>query len=75
MSTADPTESRLIELEIRYSHLDRLVEELNRVVFEQGKAIDGLRAELLRMRSRLDDAPEGGRDRTTLLVDEKPPHY
>ncbi|WP_394841451.1 SlyX family protein [Pendulispora brunnea] len=73
--SADPTEARLIELEIRYSHLERLVEQLNRVVFEQGKTIEGLRAELLRMRNRLDDAPEAIRDRTTHLVDEKPPHY
>ena len=67
MST-DPFESRLIELEVRYSHLERLVDELNRVVFEQGKVISGLRAELLRMRSRLDEGNEA-------IKDERPPHY
>jgi len=71
----DPKELRLIELEIRYSHLERLVEELNRVVFEQSKTIEGLRAELLRMRHRLDDGPDATTDRANLLVDEKPPHY
>ena len=62
-------ESRLTELEIRYSHLERLVDALNQVVFEQGRTIDGLRLELLRMRSQMLD--EGG----LAVKDEKPPHY
>ncbi|WP_394827618.1 SlyX family protein [Pendulispora albinea] len=61
-------ESRLTELEIRYSHLERLVDELNRVVFEQGKTIDLLRLELLRLRSLLEESGEA-------IKDEKPPHY
>lgn len=69
--TPDATDSRLIELEIRYSHLERLVEDLSRVVFEQGKTIDLLRVELLRMRSRMLD--EGAE--TNAGQHEKPPHY
>ncbi|HWL84667.1 MAG TPA: SlyX family protein [Polyangiaceae bacterium] len=59
----------MTELEIRYSHLERLVDELNRVVFEQGKSIDALRAELLRMRTHMEQSDEGP------PKDEKPPHY
>lgn len=67
-SPEPPSESRLVELEIRYAHLERLVDDLSQVVFEQGKTIDALRAELLRFRQRLDEPSDPIRD-------EKPPHY
>lgn len=68
MSDEKKLEARLIELEIRYSHLERLTAELSQVVFEQGKTLDRLRGELLRMRNRMDDGEEA-------VTDEKPPHY
>jgi SlyX protein len=64
----DPMETRVVDLEIRYTHLERLVDELNRVVFQQSKEIDALRAELLRLRQRFDEP--GGE-----IPDERPPHY
>lgn len=59
-------ESRLVDLEIRYSHLERQLAELNHVVFEQQKLIDGLVLQLRAIKGRLEneDKPH-----------EKPPHY
>lgn len=59
-------ESRLTDLEVRYSHLERQLDELNQVVFEQQKLIDGLLRQVRSLRTRLegDEHP-----------DEKPPHY
>lgn len=61
-------EKRLIDLEIRYTHLERQVADLSEVVFEQRRAIESLKRELLNLRRQLpteDDVPPH----------EKPPHY
>jgi SlyX protein len=59
---------RIQELEIRYMHQQRMLEELNQVVIEQGRAIDRLVGELSELRAMQpdDDAPP---------TDEPPPHY
>ena len=62
------TEQRFVELELRYAYLERLVNELSDVVFEQGKTIDALRAELRRLRQHMDEPSDP-------IGNEKPPHY
>lgn len=62
-------EARLTDLEIRYTHQARLVEELDGVVVEQQRLIDRLVAEVARLRERLDAAADEGPG------DEPPPHY
>jgi uncharacterized coiled-coil protein SlyX len=61
-------EQRLVDLEIRYTHLERQLDELRQVVFEQRKLLDRLVKDLAVLRSRIaasaEDAP-----------DEPPPHY
>lgn len=63
------SEERLIDLEVKYAHLERTVAELNDVLYRQQKEVDALQ-ETVR---RLQDKSEPG------LVDaatqEKPPHY
>lgn len=61
-------ESRLVELEVRYTHLAREVSELSQVVFEQQKAIDQLKKELAETRREVfaDGQP---------IRNEPPPHY
>ncbi len=71
MSQHATADARLTELEIRYAHLERLVDELNQVVFSQTKTLDALRAELLRMRNAMDRHDEG----QGAPKDETPPHY
>jgi SlyX protein len=61
-------ESRLVTLEVRYTHLERQVEELSQVVFAQQKALDRLIKELAMLRASAAGV-ENGRG------NERPPHY
>ena len=72
MSTPDPLEQRLIDLQIRFSYADDLLDTLNAQVARQQDLIDRLRAEVAELRRRREDEP-GGAFRS--LRDELPPHY
>lgn len=64
----DDVERRVIELEIKLTHQDRLLEELNEVVIEQRATIDKLQKRtdaLERALFALQDDP----------ANERPPHY
>jgi uncharacterized coiled-coil protein SlyX len=61
-------ESRLVALEVRYTHLERQVEELSQVVFFQQKVIDRLTQEVAAWRSRASGVEDGPGL-------ERPPHY
>lgn len=61
-------ETRLVDLEVRYTHLERQVAELNQVVFEQQKAIDALQRQLIAVNARVDQ--QGGP-----TPNDRPPHY
>jgi uncharacterized coiled-coil protein SlyX len=58
-------ESRLVDLETRYTHLERQVADLSEVVFEQQKIIEVLRRQLAELRDR------GGE----VTSNDPPPHY
>ncbi|MCY1030088.1 SlyX family protein [Corallococcus sp. BB11-1] len=62
---------RLVELEIRYTQQQELLQELSDVLYQQGRVIDTLRVELDRLKLKLEAEPG--------LVDarqqERPPHY
>ena len=62
-------EERLIEIEIKLSHQEDLVETLNQLVYRQQKKIDELDA----MYSALARHVNNARDNEA--GDEKPPHY
>lgn len=61
-------DDRLVDLEIRYTHLQRQLDELNGVVFEQQKMIVALTAQVKELRAGLGDLGER-------QPNEKPPHY
>jgi uncharacterized coiled-coil protein SlyX len=61
-------EERLVELEIRYTHVERQVEELSQIVAAQQRTLDELVKHVGTLRARL--AALG--DPTT---NERPPHY
>ncbi len=63
----DDTE-RLVALEERYAHAEKLLADLDGVLYEQQRAIDRLQARVRRLEQQLGELlPE--------LVQEKPPHY
>ena len=70
---ADDREVRLVELESRLAHHERMAEELSAVVAEQGRTIEVLSRQLQRLTERLLDA-EAGWQRSP-QDDKPPPHY
>ena len=72
MSEAE-TASRIVALEVRVAHQDRVIEDLNALVTEQWKQIDALAKQVERMADRLrrveDNAPAAD------APDPPPPHY
>ncbi|WP_316976328.1 SlyX family protein [Shumkonia mesophila] len=68
----DPVESRLIDLEIRLAHHERLAEDLSSVMAEQGQVIDRLALQVRRLAERLGDLEAGWRPPQD---DKPPPHY
>ncbi|MEA1676393.1 SlyX family protein [Nitrospirillum sp. BR 11163] len=69
----DSVEQRLIDLEMRITHHERMAEELSQVVADQGQMIDMLTARVRRLLARLQEAEAGWRPSPQ---DEKPPpHY
>ncbi len=59
---------RLTEIEIRYTHLERHMEELSSVLFGQQKTIAALEQRVRDLETR---SPEAGE----AIAQEKPPHY
>ncbi|AEI63854.1 SlyX family protein [Corallococcus macrosporus] len=64
-------EKRIAELEIRYMHQQELLQELSGVLYEQQKVIDQLRAEVERLKQKLEAEP----GLVDARQDERPPHY
>ncbi len=65
-------EPRLIDLEIKASFQEDLLEELNQTVFRQQQQIDLLVRDVLRLRQQI---PEAGTGVPNDSRDELPPHY
>lgn len=62
------------ELESRYTHLQRTVEELSGVVVDQGRKIDSLERKLEAFARQLGVLADRDQEPRT-LEDDKPPHY
>jgi SlyX protein len=71
METPPDTERRLIDLEVKASFAEDLLEQLNRTVFRQQQQIEQLAREIAELRQRI--PPDTGTP--TGVVDELPPHY
>jgi SlyX protein len=66
-------EERLINLEVKFSHQDEFILQLNKIVTEQQERIERLEKEILEFR-RIIEAMDGGNDALS-LENSKPPHY
>lgn len=64
-------EDRLTDLEIKFSHQDHLVEELNKIVSNQQQLIDKLIKEIQDLKISI----EGSAQSSRTLEDDVPPHY
>ena len=66
-------DARLMELEIKLSYMEDLVEQLNVSAYRQQQAIDVLVEEVRNLRRQA--APAEGASHSANLRDELPPHY
>ena len=66
-------DDNLKDLEIKYSHHEVAIEELQKVVFEQHKTIEKLEKSLKRLTDRFDGVTGGANEIGP--GNEKPPHY
>lgn len=62
-------DQRLIDLEIKISHQESVIDALQQLVYEQQKALTRLEGRLERLTKRLEGDLEIG------PASEKPPHY
>lgn len=67
------TEKRLVDLEVKISHQDLLIEELNQVIYDQQKAIDDLQTLVNQLGKRFKEVL--GTEGEDIRGHEKPPHY
>jgi SlyX protein len=70
--STEALESRIMELEVKASYTDDLLEQLNMTIYRQQQQIDALINEVRQLRSQV---PEGGQGPSGNLRDELPPHY
>ena len=69
---AEQLEARIMELEVKASYTDDLLEQLNMTIYRQQQLIDVLINEVRQLRQQV---PEGGQAAPRNLRDELPPHY
>ena len=64
---------KIVELEEKIAHLQNTLDDLNMVVFRQGKVIDKLNLETKELKTKLQDFNDSQSDQA--VNDDKPPHY
>ncbi len=72
MNAHEAIENRLVELEIKASYAEDLIDKLDQVIVRQQQQIDLLTQELRTLRQQISSQDSPGQ-RT--LRDELPPHY
>ena len=76
-STADNIErlsARLVDLEMRFTHLERMMADMNHVVLAQSKQLEALERTLSALGAEL-RVVSGSIVEERKPEDEKPPHY
>lgn len=69
-------DKRMLDLEERYMHLEKLVSELSSVIAGQDKALRRLEGEVKLLSERIRVSSSEGEDSQWMnLSHEKPPHY
>lgn len=65
-------ESRMIEIEIKLTYAEDMLDSLNRIVYQQQARIEQLQAMVSRLSKQIQDlTPPERRD----AAEERPPHY
>jgi len=72
MENPEDLTRRMVELEIKASYAEDLLEQLNTTIYRQQQQIDRLQREVMSLRQQL---PEGSAPVLRNPRDELPPHY
>ena len=64
------SKERITDLEVRLAYLEKIQDEQNRIIFDQQKAMDGLRKEIDQLQGRLEQIGEQSE-----TINQPPPHY
>ena len=67
------SEKKIVELEEKITHLQNMLDDLNMVVFRQGKLIDKLNLETKELKTKLHDFNDSQSNQ--VVNNDKPPHY
>jgi len=68
------SEKKIVELEEKIAFIQNMLDDLNMVVFRQGKLIDKLNLETKELKTKLQDLNSPHSDQI-IVNDDKPPHY
>lgn len=66
-------EDRIVDIEIKLTRQEDLVDALNKIVYEQQKKIDELESLCVALVGRLKDVGNGASEQSA--AHERPPHY
>ena len=75
LETLETLEVRPMDLEVKASYTDDLLEQLNMTIYRQQQQIDALINEVRQLRQQTPDGGHGGHGGAGNLRDELPPHY
>ena len=69
---SNKVDQRLIDLEIKASFSEDMLDQLNQIIIRQQLQIDRLARELMQLRQQI---PDAGANALTRATDDLPPHY
>jgi uncharacterized coiled-coil protein SlyX len=72
--TSQPLIERVTELEMLFTHLQRSVQDLDKVILDQQKQLNALRGQLSRLLQQLEQFSDPGAE-PRRPEEERPPHY
>ena len=67
-------DNKIIALEEKIAHIQHILDDLNMVVFRQGKTIENLNNQIEELKEKLESlkSPQSSQE---IINDDKPPHY
>ena len=68
------SDNKIIALEEKIAHIQHMLDDLNMVVFRQGKTIENLNSQIEELKEKLESlkSPQPSQE---IINDDKPPHY